>query len=200
MVVSSQVSKKPPPSIQLAQLWSWIKIPNISFNSFQLTPTHPPLLISSSVRVSKIEIVQMFIHTYFFFRLYSLTLIVSRLNYYLKGVLSVNASPFPVHVGDKIYLRYLVLDKLRYSQWPSNVIHGSSDIEKYISKAIVLRIWSFHFVHHFPFVPRAKSDRKLSFVARYFITFIFPRKLIFFILLLQRLGKIFDKMFPKYVF
>ena len=180
MVVSSQVSKKPPPSIQLAQLWSWIKIPNISFNSFQLTPTHPPLLISSSVRVSKIEIVQMFIHIYFFFRLYSLTLIVSRLNYYLKGVLSVNASPFPVHVGDKIYLRYLVLDKLRYSQWPSNVIHKSSDIEKYISKAIVLRIWSFHFVHHFPFVPRAKSDRKLSFVARYFITFIFPRKLIFF--------------------
>ena len=134
MVVSSQVSKKPPPSIQLAQLWSWIKIPNISFNSFQLTPTHPPLLISSSVRVSKIEIVQMFIHIYFFFRLYSLTLIVSRLNYYLKGVLSVNASPFPVHVGDKIYLRYLVLDKLRYSQWPSNVIQGSSDIEKYNSK------------------------------------------------------------------
>ena len=105
---------------------------------------------------------------------------MSRLKCYLKGVLSVNASPFPVHVGDKIYLRYLVLDKLRYSQWPSNVIHGSSDIEKYISKTIVLRIWSFHFVHHFPFVPRAKSDRKLSFVARYFITFIFPRKLIFF--------------------
>ena len=77
---------------------------------------HPPLLTSSSVRVSKIEIVQMSIHTYFFFRLYSLTLIVSRLNYYLKGVLSVNASPFPVHVGDEIYLRYLVLDKLRYSQ------------------------------------------------------------------------------------
>ena len=58
--------------------------------------------------------------------------------------------------------------------------HTPSHIEKYISKTIVLRIWSFHFVHHFPFVPRAKSDRKLSFVARYFITFIFPRKLIFF--------------------
>ena len=84
--------------------------------------------------------------------------------------------------------------------WPSNVIRGSNDIVKYTSKAIVLRIWSFHFVHHFPFVPRAKSDRKLSFVARYFITFIFPRKLIFFILLLPWLGKIFDKMFPKCVF
>ena len=117
-----------------------------------------------------------------------------------KRILSVNARPFPAHVGDKIYLRCLVLYRLRYSQWPSNVIHGSSDIEKYISKAIVLRIWSFHFVHHFPFVPRAKSDRKLSFVARYFITFIFPRKLIFFILLLPWLGKIFDKMFPKCVF
>ena len=108
--------RKTSPVHSAAQLWSWIKIPNISFNSFQLTPTHPPLLTSSSVRVSKIEIVQMFIHTYFFFRLYSLTLIVSWLNYYLKGVLSVNASPFPVHVSDKIYLRYLVLDKLRYSQ------------------------------------------------------------------------------------
>ena len=85
-----------------------------------------------------------------------------------------------INIHHEICLRCLVLYKLRYSQWPSNVIHGSSDIEKYISKAIVLRIWSFHFVHHFPFVPRAKSDRKLSFVARYFITFIFPRKLIFF--------------------
>ena len=33
------------------------------------------------------------------------------------------------------------------------------------------------FVRQFPFVPEAKSDRKLSFVARYFITFIFFRKL-----------------------
>ena len=97
-----------------------------------------------------------------------------------RRILSVNASPFPAHVGDEIYLRCLVLDELRYSQWPSSTIHGSSDIEKYFSNAIVLRIWLFHFVHQFPFVPRAKSDRKLSFVARYFITFIFPRKLIFF--------------------
>ena len=33
------------------------------------------------------------------------------------------------------------------------------------------------FVRQFPFVPEAKSDRKLSFVARYFMTFIFFWKL-----------------------
>ena len=85
---------------------------------------------------------------------------------------------------------------------PSNVIYTwEHDIEKYISKAIVLRIWSFHFVHNFPFVPRAKSDRKLSFVARYFITFIFPRKLIFFsFCCFNGYGKYLTTMLPKYVF